>query len=193
MTTTPPAPRLSPLPIDQIDDAVRETIAATMSPESAADPSRILPAMATMLHHHELYRMQADLSHTLYKGALPRRVMKLILLRTAWTNKGAFVWSFHSQDAKKQFGFTVEDLERITVGSGADGWDELDRASVSAVEELQATGTIGDVTWEVLARHLNPKQLIEIPVLVGQMHGVIYTQNALQLPLIPGSPGLAAR
>ena len=83
MTTTPPAPRLSPLPIDQIDDAVRETIAATMSPESAADPSRMLPAMATMLNHHELFRLQSQFSHALYGGVLPRRVMKLIVLRTA--------------------------------------------------------------------------------------------------------------
>ena len=120
-------------------------------------------------------------------------VTELVLLRTAWLSKGAFVWGHHSQVAKKNCGFTAEDIERITIGSIAPGWDELDRAVLDAVEELDETCDICDETWAVLARHLDDKQLIELPILVGQMKGVVYSQNALRVRLMPGSLGLAAR
>ena len=43
-----------------------------------------------------------------------------------------------------------------------------------------------------MAKHFDEKQLIEIPVLVGQYQGVAYVQNALRIPLM-GGKGLQAR
>jgi alkylhydroperoxidase family enzyme len=163
--------------------------------QAQALPSRsdVPEFIATMVRHRELFQRQADLSAKLFAGALPFRLTELVLLRTAWLCKGGFVWGHHSQNAKKVCGFTSEDIERIIAGSSAPGWDELDRAVLRAVEELHETATIGDATWAVLARHLDDRQLIELPILVGQMHGVIYTQNALRVRLMPGSLGLEAR
>jgi alkylhydroperoxidase family enzyme len=193
MISPEPEPRIAPLGPDEFGDDAMNTIAAVMKAQSLAEPRSVPDFIATMLRHPVLFQRQADVSAKLFAGALPFRLTELALLRTAWLNRGGFVWGHHSQLAKKQCGFTTADIERIIVGSSAPEWDELDRAVLRAVEELHETATISDATWGVLARHLDDKQLIELPILVGQMQGVIYTQNALRVRLMPGSLGLAAR
>ena len=193
MTQSEPAPRIGPLSPDKIDDDAMESIAGVMRAQALPGRSDVPEFIATMLRHPELFQRQADLSAKLFAGALPFRLTELVLLRTAWLSKGAFVWGHHSQLAKKACGFTAEDIGRIIAGSSAEGWGELDRAVLAAVEELDRSSTIGDETWAILARHLDDQQLIELPILVGQMKGVIYTQNALRVRLMPGSLGLEAR
>ncbi len=193
MPTTEPTPRIGPLGSEEIGDDAMETIAAVMQAQALPGRSDVPEFIATMLRHRELFQRQADFSAKLFAGALPFRLTELVLLRTAWLCQGGYVWGHHSQLAQKSCGFSGEDIERIIAGSAAPGWSDLDRAVLGAVEELHTAATISDAVWEVLARHLDERQLIELPILVGQMHGVIYTQNALRVRLMPGSLGLAAR
>ena len=193
MPDAEPEPRIGPLGPDEIDDDAINTIAEVMQAQSLPSRTDVPEFIATMVRHSELFQRQADLSAKLFAGALPFRLTELVLLRTAWLCNGGFVWGHHSQNARKVCGFTSEDIERIIAGSTAPGWEELNRAVLRAVEELHETSDICDETWAVLARHLNDKQLIELPILVGQMHGVIFSQNALRVRLMPGSLGMAAR
>ena len=193
MTSPEPEPRIGPLGPDEIGDDAMDTIAAVLQAQALPGRKDVPEFIATMIRHRELFQRQADLSAKLFAGALPFRLTELVLLRTAWLCQGGYVWGHHSQMAKKACGFSAEDIERIIAGSDAAGWDEQDRAVLRAVEELHETSTISDETWAMLARHLDDRQLIELPILVGQMHGVIYTQNALRVRLMPGSLGLAAR
>jgi len=193
MSNTEPEPRLAPLRPDELGEDAMQVIAGVLQAQGSAARRDVPEFIATMLRHPTLFQRQADLSAALFAGALPFRLTELVLLRTAWLCQGGYVWGHHSQLAQKTCGFSKDDIERIIAGSSASGWDELDRAVLSAVEELQETSTISDETWEVLSRHLDDRQLIELPILVGQMHGVIYTQNALRARLMPGSLGLAAR
>lgn len=193
MSKSEPEPRIAPLGPDELGEDAMQVIAGVLQAQGGAVRSDVPEFIATMLRHPALFQRQADLSAALFAGALPFRLTELVLLRTAWLCQGGYVWGHHSQLAQKACGFGKDDIERIIAGSGAEGWDELDGAVVRAVEELQESSTISDETWEVLARHLDDKQLIELPILVGQMHGVIYTQNALRARLMPGSLGLAAR
>ena len=193
MSEAEPEPRIAPLGPHEIGDDAIDTIAAVMQAQALPSRTDVPEFIATMVRHRELFQRQADLSAKLFAGALPFRLTELVLLRTAWLSKGGFVWGHHSQLAKQNCGFTSEVIERIIAGSSAPGWAELDRAVLRAVEELDATSDICDETWAVLARHLDDKQLIELPILVGHMKGVIYSQNSLRARLMPGSLGLAAR
>jgi alkylhydroperoxidase family enzyme len=188
-----PGPRIGPLPAEEIGDDAMEIIAGVMQAQALPGRRDVPEFIATMIRHRELFRRQADLSAQLFAGALPFRLTELVLLRTAWLCKGGYVWGHHSQLAQRVCGFSQDDIARIIAGSSAPGWDELDGAVVRAVEELHESAQIRDATWAVLARHLDERQLIELPILVGQMHGVIYTQNALRVRLMPGSLGLDAR
>lgn len=188
-----PEPRIPPLGPDELGEDAMDVIAGVLQAQGSGGGGDVPEFIATMLRHPRLFQRQADLSAALFAGALSFRLTELVLLRTAWLCQGGYVWGHHSQLAKKACGLTGEDIDRIIAGSSASGWNELDGAVVRAVEELHETSAISDETWGVLARHLDEKQLIELPILVGQMHGVIYTQNALRARLMPGSLGLAAR
>jgi len=113
-------------------------------------------------------------------------------LRTGWLCKAPYEWGEHVKIGKR-VGLTREEIERVTGGSTASGWDENDRALLSAIEQLKENAMISDETWAVLKRRLDERQLIELPILVGQYQGLAYLQNALRLRLIAGNPGLSAR
>ena len=71
-------------------------------------------------------------------------------------------------------------------GPNAEGWTELESAMLRAADELHADACITDETWATLAEHLDDRQLIEVPVLVGQYHLVAYMLNSLGIELEPG-------
>lgn len=186
-------PRIAPLSPDELGPDAMETIAGVLNAQSLPKVSEVPEFIATMVRHKALFQRQADMSATLFSGALPFRLTELVLLRVSWIAQCGFVWGHHSQLIKRACGFTSEDIERVIAGPGAEGWDDLDRAVLTAIEELRDTGTIGDATWAVLASQLDEQQLIELPILVGHSFGVCWSQNALKVRLMPGSLGLAAR
>ncbi|TAL02285.1 MAG: carboxymuconolactone decarboxylase family protein [Rhodospirillaceae bacterium] len=190
-------PRIPPLAPDEFGPEVYEISAklrpagtATDTPQPAVEVSEMA---ATLMHHPAVSRQHFELGLQLLRsGTLSARERELAVLRTAWLCKAPFVWGEHVKLGKKA-GLTSEDIERITHGSAATGWEEHDRAIVGAAEELHADAMISDATWAVLSRRLDKKQLIELPMLVGQYHTVTYYQNTLRFRLLPGNPGLSAR
>ena len=62
-----------------------------------------------------------------------------------------------------------------------------------ATEELYEDAMISDATWATLAKRLDERQLIELPIVIGQYQAVAYYQNSLRLRLHDGNLGLKAR
>lgn len=125
-------------------------------------------------------------------GVLPARDRQLAILRTAWLLQAPYEWGEHVRHSKKA-GISSEEIERVTIGSAADGWDEHERAVLRAAEELRDHAFVGDATWEQLGSNLDDHQRFELLVLIGQFTTVAYFQNSLRLRLEPLNEGLAAR
>jgi len=58
-----------------------------------------------------------------------------------------------------------------------------------AVDELHYHACVSDDSWAILAAHLDERQLIEVPILVGQYHIVCFTLNSLGIQHEPGMGG----
>ena len=93
----------------------------------------------------------------------------------------------------KANGVTAREIEAITVGSTDPIWSPHDRALLRAVEEVREASMISDETWDVLAQSHDARQLIEIPVLIGQYQATACWLNCLRVPLRDGNSGLVAR
>jgi alkylhydroperoxidase family enzyme len=189
-------PRLLPLADkDIVEIAIRSTqeirkAAGSSTPVSA---DTIPELVTTLLRHPDLYRRIVDLSIQLQaNGALSPRDRQLAILRAGWLCQAPYEWGEHVKHSRR-IGFSSDEIERVTRGSTATGWDEHDSAILRAVEELHADAMIADATWEVLTKRLDDRQLIELSVLVGQFTTVAYLQNSLRLRLAPGNIGLQAR
>ncbi len=158
-----------------------------------ADAGQVPEIYYTMLRHPGLWDAVAALSIQLIgAGQLPARDRELAVLRAGWLLRAPYEWGEHVAHAK-QAGISSDEIERLTEGSAASGWNDHDRALLRAVEELHAGAMICDTTWAELSKALSETQLFELTVLVGQFTTVAYFQNALRLPLRDSNLGLRAR
>jgi alkylhydroperoxidase family enzyme len=155
--------------------------------------SEIPEMFAILLRNPELLRVFRPMgSHFIVDGLLPPRDRELAILRTGWLCQSPFEWAEHVAIGK-QVGLATEEIERVTEGPVALGWNDYDRALLRAVDELMTDAMISDATWEILATKLEDEQLIEIPLLVGTYQGIAYLVNSLRMRLREGYRGLSAR
>jgi alkylhydroperoxidase family enzyme len=187
-------PRIGPLPADAVAAEGQALMAALHKASGSPAPlkAEVPEFIATFLRHPRLARAHLALADELFRSELASRDRELAILRASWLSKAPFEWGEHVKIGKR-IGLSDLEIERVTLGSSAPGWNEHDRAILRAVEELIETAMISDDTWAVLRRDLNDKQLIELPILIGQYQGVAYLQNTLRVRLMPGNPGLRAR
>lgn len=175
--------------IDVLDDHSAGASSESMSAHFANLPE----IMRTMLRHPELFNRQMEIGlQLLSRGALAKRDRELVILRTAWLCQAPYEWGEHVHIAKS-VGISSEEIERITQGSMASGWNEHERALLRAAEELRSDAFISDETWSTLEKALDQRQLIELPIVVGQYQTVAYYQSSLRLRLHDGNLGLRAR
>jgi alkylhydroperoxidase family enzyme len=152
----------------------------------------IPPLIATTMRHPSLYRRQMELSVQLLSGAISPRERELVVLRLAWLCRVPYMWGEHVEIGKL-VGLDVEDIERVTRGSSAEGWSGHERTLLRAVEELLDDQSVSDETWGMLARSWNEIQLMEFPVLVGAYYTAALQQNCLKIRLPDHNRGLNQR
>jgi 4-carboxymuconolactone decarboxylase len=186
-------PRMTPLQAGQYGPEALEMLAALRKAISSDLSGEVPEYIATGMRHPALFRRHVDLSLQLYAGALSTRDSEIAVLRTGWLCQAPYLWGQHVATSKRLKVLSSEEIERVTLGSEGVGWSEHERALLRATEELHRDVMISDETWTVLARALNDKQLLELPILVSQYRGVACLQNSLRMRLMPGDPGLAAR
>jgi alkylhydroperoxidase family enzyme len=188
-----PPPRIAPLRADQCSQRDLDMLAALRKSIGISQDAPLPELVATMARHPELFQVHSALSVKLYSGTLTSRDSELAILRTAWLCEAPYLWGQHVAHGKRIAAMTVADMERLTIGSSAQDWIAHERAVVRAAEELHAGAMISDQTWAELAQTLNEQQLIELPILCGQYHGIAFLQNSLRLRLMSGKEGLSSR
>lgn len=186
----PLIPPLNPDECSEEGKAVIQRVRASIG----SDPTAPIPDFtATMMRHPELYFPHMQLALHLYRGALPVRLRELAILRTGWLCQAPYEWNEHVIISKRVANFTTEEVERVTIGSSAPGWTDEETAILRAVEEIHADAMFSEQTFHALARTLDEKQIMELPILIGQYQGVAYIQNSLRCTLRAGMTGLSAR
>ena len=179
------APRLGPLADGEWHESVAELLAAWRRPGGVPN------VFATLARHPALLRAWEPFAGAiLLHGAIPPRERELVIIRTALNCRAPYIWGSHVGDHGPQAGLSVDDLERIVRGPEASGWSELDAALLRAADELHADARISDRVWHALAAAFDERQLIELPMLVGEYHLMAFTFNALGVEPEAGFPPL---
>jgi AhpD family alkylhydroperoxidase len=169
--TDPRTPRVPPLPEAEWSETLRAVVAS-------AGP---LNVFTTLGRHAQLFDAWIGLgSMLLLGGTLSGRVRELAILRSAHLRSCAYEWDHHRELALSA-GITEAEIAALRLDRGAHPWDGLDRAVVTAADELHATGTLGDEAWNALAAHLGERELIELVVLIGHYHMVAFALNAMRV------------
>lgn len=184
MTDT--APRVSPLPPGEWDAETRKIL------EASRMGGRVLNIFATLAHHPDLLRRWMVFgSHVLVKSTLGMRERELLILRTGWNCRAEYEWGQHVLIAR-QCGLGDAEIERVTAGPDAPGWDPFDAALLRAADELHRDSRIGDATWRALAARYDTRQMLDLIFAVGQYTLVSMALNSLGVELDDGVPGFPA-
>lgn len=186
--------RLSFLSEEQLDDRHFAAMEQLRVLYGYPEGMPLAPFFATLAHSPEFFAGYIDMGVTTsIRSALPQRQRELAILRTAWLHGAPYVWGEHVHSTRDRV-LASEEIERITEGSGAPDWAELDRAVLQAAEDLHRDAMISDAVWAVLARHLDERQLLELPMVVGHYVLTAFLQNSLRSRLTENNPGgLATR
>ena len=121
-------------------------------------------------------------------STLSGRHREILILRVGWLCDAEYEWGQHVIFGRKE-GLTDTDFANIKVGSSADGWTDIEKALLDAVDELHEDSIISDSTWELLASEFTEKQMMDVVFAVGQYHLVSMLLNSFGVQLDKGVDG----
>lgn len=180
--------RLPPVDPQQCDPKVQRLL-ELVPHDTAGRPLRVF---STLAHHGPLLSAWLPFGAALLtSGLLPARTRELIVLRTAFLCGADYEWGHHvplGLDA----GLTAQEVEQVTVGPSP-AWGDLDRAVLTAVDELHRDAVVSEPTWSQLSEQLGSAELVELVMLVGQYHMVGFVLNSAGVQLEPGYTGIPDR
>jgi alkylhydroperoxidase family enzyme len=172
-------PRLDPLELEEIDSEIRSRFGS----------GKILNIFRTLAHHPKLMtRWLVFGNHILAKNSLSARDRELAILRVGWICKAEYEWAQHAEIALNS-NISKEEIERVTQGPDADGWNDREVALLRAADELVTDAFIGDETWNALSSFYNKQQLMDLVFTVGQYNLVSMALNTLGVQLEEGVEG----
>jgi 4-carboxymuconolactone decarboxylase len=146
-------------------------------------PRGPIPTVAVLAHTPRLLGPFLGWASALtLQCALPKRDHELVALRAIHHCDSEFERVEHSEFAR-DLGISEVELARLALADGADApeWAEHEAALLRATDELATSCSISDATWDALARHYSPGQLVEIPFVAGQYTMLSMVANALEI------------
>jgi alkylhydroperoxidase family enzyme len=165
--------RIGPVPFEEWPEEITSAIPAIEGSEQPPtvprreSDQRGRSALGVLAHNPGLAKSWMQFTaQILRKGKITQRHRELLILRVATIRKSPYQWSEHVPIARR-CGLDDADIAGIAFGPEATSWSPLDRALLRAADELVAEGDISDPTWESLAAHLSPAQLLEVIFTVG--------------------------
>ncbi len=155
--------RVPPLPADQWDDAVDHALSGMLPPERR-NPEAAGNLLATLVRHPKLTRSFLRFNnHWMFSSPLPDRLRELAVLRVAHRRACEYEWRHHVRMGGEA-GLSDDVIEGIQRGEAV---DELDRAVLAAVDELEDKSEIADATWATLSEHLDERQRMDLVFTIG--------------------------
>lgn len=120
------------------------------------------------------------------KNSLDPRRREIAILRTGYNCGSGYEFAQHRAIGLAA-GMTEAEVEGAKQGPGAACWDDLDRAIVTACDELTAGHFVSDATWAALAE-LGDKGRMDLVFTVGQYTQVSMMLNSFGVQLESGEP-----
>ncbi len=164
--------RLAPLPVDQWSEDARRVLPSYLRrPElylSGEPDARPMPgALRLLAHHLPVGHAWLSFNEVLAKEtAVDARLRELIVLRVAWCTRSAYEWAQHTRIGH-QAGLTAEQIHAIPRGAAAEEWTPVERAVLTATDQMVDRHAVDDDTWAELAEHFTDAELLELLFVAG--------------------------
>src|SRR5688572_1525717 len=141
--------RLPALPDREWTDQHRELAAAHLRGDAATNDFRTL-----LLHPDLVAGVMPFANYVTRDSALAARHREILVLRTAWLCRSAYLWAKHASLTATKSSISRDDLTRITRGPDAQGWAPFEAALLRVADELHRSSFVSDATWSAVAERL---------------------------------------
>jgi alkylhydroperoxidase family enzyme len=168
-------PRVAPLLPPDWNETVHDAVSAFPTGrdfilnnwKSGERGIRGMNGMGLMLHYPALAKSFLTFNnHVAMASTISRRIREVLILRISWLRCAEYEFIQHVVLGRRA-GLTDEEIQRITFGPDAAGWDPVDADLVRAVDELNKYACIQDGTWSRLSAQFNNHQMMDIVFAVG--------------------------
>ena len=174
-------PRIAPLDLDRLDADQAAALAPVRDGKLGA-----LDIFRTLAHAPKA--LTAFLGWGSYilsrRNALPPRERELAILRTGFNCGAGYEWTQH-RAIGLEAGLSEAEIVAIKAGPEEALWSAIDRAILTACDELTRDFHVGDATWAALAP-LGDKARMDLVMTVGQYTQVSMMLNSFGVQLDPG-------
>lgn len=123
--------------------------------------------------------------YVLSRNSLSPRDREIIILRVGWLCKSGYEWTQHHRIGLSS-GLSAEEIERIKLGPGADGWTVAERALLAATDDLNRDHFISNPSWAELTKHFSERQCMDVVFTAGQYTQVSMILNSFGVQLDAG-------
>jgi len=171
--------RVSPLPRPWSEED--GTAIGRWGHPAATYPSLLLTRV--LQRHPNLADRVRNLGEGIYvDGRLDPRLRTIAILRTCGDIGSAYEWGGQAAFWGPLTGITPEEADALTRdgAAGAD-WSAVEAAIIAAVDELEASGSLGDERWGQLRAQVDDEQILELIIVVGWYRMIATLCNALDL------------
>jgi alkylhydroperoxidase family enzyme len=164
---------------------------ALTTPRVEPVPGTGLAITRTFARHPAMAAARKELGYINQQMKLDPRTRELVILRIGWNCQSAYEWAQHvgSFGKGREMGLPIENIAR---GPDAPGWSAVERALLTATDELYRDSTISERTWSTLSRQLDPLTILNVIVSVAQYRQVSIALNTFGVPGEPGDEPLPA-
>jgi alkylhydroperoxidase family enzyme len=154
------------------------------------EPIARLNIFRTLFHRPKTARAIADLLLSLLmESEIGHRRRELIIMRIGWVTGSEYEWTQHWPLAQDMFGCTAEELLAIRDWRAAGCFDAVDRAVLTATDELLETGDLCDETWRTCFDDLGRDAAIEMVAAIATWLLISKLARGLRVPLEEGVEG----
>jgi 4-carboxymuconolactone decarboxylase len=151
--------------VEWTDDA-REAFAFWGEPNSWEEGSKtnVISVMGTHPDLGKEFNIWGK--HFLMNNTLNTRQLEIVILRVAWRVKSAYEWHNHVGYAVNA-GLALEDIAATRDFPAAGNWTPEEVALMTATDELIDANKISDVTWDILCKSFDKKQMMDLTFTIG--------------------------
>jgi alkylhydroperoxidase family enzyme len=150
--------------------------------------ARGMNGVGAMLRHPTLAKAFLTFNnHIAMASTVSKRIRELLILRAGWLRGAEYEFQQHVILGLRA-GLTEAEIDRITYGPDAAGWDAVDVALLRATDELVANAYVSDETYAALAQHFNNEQLLDIVFAIGCYEMLAMVFNTFQVPFEESLP-----
>ncbi len=135
--------------------------------------------------HPALASKLRKLGESLYVDTLlPPRVRTIAILRICALVGCAYEWGGQAAFWGPIAGVSDEECDALVTGGADDTrWADPELVLISAVDELESTGSWSQPTWAALGRDLDDEQRMELLIALGWYRTICTLCNGLALPV----------